>query len=453
MPTGKVNIATLSTDNLAQRVKRFVSNDNTSLVQLKTLNQLVERAFSETFDLVLINSAVCRSRKNDNLKILETILHENAALQIIMLTEPSDIKLGLESLKSGVYQYVKLPIEDIELKLLIETALERHVVLNLVSSGDEYPHHDRLGSIVGKSTRMQKVYRQIRKAAESDINVLVTGETGTGKDLAAQTIHQLSKRSDGPFLPVNLGAIPQDLVASELFGHEKGAFTGAVNPSKGIFEKGMNGTVFLDEIEAINKNTQISLLRLIEKKGFQRLGGTQLIENKARLIVSSNENLQELVNKGAFRIDLYYRLDVFRIHMPALRRNPEDIPLLVKEFIARFNRSFNKSVKGMSAECLQALQKHDWPGNSRELKNVIQRAAVICDCDTIQLEHLPPRFRTKPTPQLSVTFEIGTPLDEVERQMILRALDAAGNNRTKAAELLGISRRAIYNKLQKHNIQ
>ena len=209
---------------------------------------------------------------------------------------------------------------------------------------------DRLGKLVGASQKMQRVYRQICQAAGSDVNVLLLGETGTGKDLAAQAIHQMSERKNNPFLAVNLGAIPSDLVPSELFGHEKGAFTGATTQSKGIFEKADDGIVFLDEIESIDEKMQISLLRLIEQKKFRRPGGNQSIQNNARLIVSSNENLQTLIDQGIFRKDLYYRLDVFRIFMPSLRINLQDIPLLVKEFIAQYNRNYQKNITGIAPD-------------------------------------------------------------------------------------------------------
>lgn len=457
MPTEKIKIIALSLDEeIRDRLQRILSYKEMSILWKKSIDQIKQKMESDTFDVFVLLSSACKNQMNYCMEILKHIISRSPSTQILFLVEPQDIEIGLQSLSLGVYQYAKMPISDTELRLLIETALERRPVVSAQLPDNYNIKRDRLGNLVGASVLMQRVYRQICQAAGSEVNILLLGETGTGKDLAAQTTHQLSNRSDAPFLPINLGAIPSDLVASELFGHEKGAFTGAVKQSKGIFEKAENGIVFLDEIEAIDEKVQISLLRLIEQKKLRRLGGRQVIQNRSRLIASSNENLQTLIDKGVFRKDLYYRLDVFRIIMPPLRENPEDIPLLTKEFIARYNRAYKKGITGIAPECIQAFQEYDWPGNARELKNVIQRAAIVCECDEIQLEHLPPRFRAtkevksaKPT----ITFEIGTSLAYVEREMILQALSASNNNRTQAAELLGISRRAIYNKLRKHNIK
>jgi len=457
MQSESIKIIILSPDEkLQDRLNEILSHQQRNILWRKSIDQVKQEMESETFDIFILMSTACKNQMNHCIDVLEQIILKSPSTQALFLVEPQDVEFGLQSLSLGVYQYAKLPISDKELELLIETALERSPIVSTKLPEDFDAKRDRVGNLVGASAKMQRVYRQIYQAAGSEVNILLLGETGTGKDLAAQTIHQLSNRSDAPFLPINLGAIPADLVASELFGHEKGAFTGAVKQSKGIFEKAENGIVFLDEIEAVDEKVQISLLRLIEQKMFRRLGGRQAIENRSRLIASSNENLQVLIDKGFFRKDLYYRLDVFRIIMPSLRENLEDIPLLTQEFIARYNLTYKKNITSVTSDCIQAFQQYDWPGNARELKNVIQRAAIVCDCEEIRLEHLPPRFRAtkkvkpvKPT----VSFEIGTPLDKVEKEMILQALSVANNNRTQAAQLLGISRRAIYNKLRKHNIQ
>jgi DNA-binding NtrC family response regulator len=457
MQSESIKIIILSPDEkLQDRLNEILSHQQRNILWRENIDQLKQEMESDTYDIFILMSEACKNQMNYCIDVLEQIISKSPSTQILFLVEPQDVEIGIQSLTLGVYQYAKLPISDKELKLLIETALERSPIVSTKLPEDFDAKRDRLGNLVGASAKMQRVYRQICQAASSEVNVLLLGETGTGKDLAAQTIHQLSKRSDAKFLPINLGAVPSDLVASELFGHEKGAFTGALKQSKGIFEKAENGIVFLDEIEAVDEKVQISLLRLIEQKKFRRLGGRQAIENKARLIASSNENLQVLIEKGVFRKDLYYRLDVFRIIMPPLRENLEDIPLLTKEFIARYNRTYKKNITAIAPECIQVFQQYDWPGNARELKNVIQRAAIVCEGDEIRLEHLPPRFRTTKdtkSTKSTVTFEIGTPLEQVEKEMILRALSLSNNNRTQAAELLGISRRAIYNKLRKHNIQ
>lgn len=308
--------------------------------------------------------------------------------------------------------------------------------------------------IVGQSLPMQNLQKQILQAAANDIPVFLIGETGTGKDLVAQAIHQSGKRQAAPYVPVNLSALPTQLVASELFGHEKGAFTGALKQHRGKFEQANDGTIFLDEINSVDERVQVSLLRIIEQKKFHRLGGKRSITSNARIIAATNADADDLLEGDHFRDDLFYRLDVFRITLVPLRRRHGDIPLLVDSFIKRFNPALNKNIARVSANCTEVLAKYDWPGNVRELKNVIQRAMLVCPGSTIKTEHLPPRFRSPDSDidNPKITFTIGTPLDEVERQMVLKALSISGNNRTKAAELLGISRRAIYNKLKKHNI-
>lgn len=312
----------------------------------------------------------------------------------------------------------------------------------------------KFDKIIGQSPAMQKIFSLIQQAAVTEIPVMLIGETGTGKDLVARAIHDHSPRKDKSYIPVNLGAVPTQLVASELFGHEKGAFTGAVKMHEGKFEQADNGTIFLDEIDTIDEKVQVSLLRLIEQKKFHRLGGTKSISVDVRLIVATNSDIDDLVHENDFREDLFYRMDVFRITLPPLRARKTDIPHLVKSFVDQFNGSFNKKIKGISAECLDVFNGYDWPGNIRELKNVIQRAVLVCDKSEIQTNHLPARFNDKrlKSVESSLTFRIGTPLDDMEKEMILATLNSTNNNRTEAARLLGISRRALYNRLNKHNI-
>jgi two-component system NtrC family response regulator len=302
---------------------------------------------------------------------------------------------------------------------------------------------------------MQKVYEQIRQAASTDVPVLILGETGTGKELIARAVHLESDQRGGPYIPVNLGAIPTELVGSELFGHERGAFTGAVERNKGRFEQAEGGTLFLDEIGTIDEKMQVSLLRIIEQKEFCRLGSARAVPANVRLVAASNEDLSALARQGKFREDLYYRLDVFRISVPALRERRGDVALLIQTFLRRYGEAFGKRVAGISSECMAILESYGWPGNVRELKNVIQRAVLVCTGETLLPQDLPPRFLNGKnlTRETETVFEVGTTLDRVEREMIVRTLEAAGNNRTRAAELLGISRRALYNKLQKHNLR
>ncbi len=388
------------------------------------------------------------------MEVLDLIAQNSPTTQILFLAEPEDIKVAMSALAAGTYQYAKLPMSDEELRLLIETAIEKRPVYGTNLLLKRGKRDVKFEELVGFSGPMQEIYRQIRQAAATDIPVLILGETGTGKDLVAQAIHQQSDRRAGPYIPVNLGALPSELVGSELFGHEKGAFTGAMGRREGKFEEARDGTVFLDEIATIDQRMQISLLRLIEQKTFTRLGGKQTISTNARLIAASNQDLSNAVDQGTFREDLYFRLDVFRITLPPLRERGGDIVLLVDAFVKHYNGSFEKNILGIAPECIGLLESYHWPGNVRELKNVIQRAALVCEGQVVLPEHLPPRFRSdRGGCPVKVTFEVGTPLAEVEREMIIHTLSIAQNNRTRAAEMLGISRRALYGKLRKHHIK
>lgn len=438
-------------EGILKKIKRSFPGDGIHLHWESDLQNILQNFEDYLSDVLVLSAAAYR--KDDYKGLLKNINSVSPLTQIILLVEPENVEEAISTLKSGTFQYAKLPVSDVELRLLIESAIEKRPQF-----GEKIPEKtsiqkDRFGPLVGRSLPMRQVYQQIKQAAATDIPILLLGETGSGKDLVAQTIHRHSDRHGNSYVPVNLGALPAQLVASELFGHEKGAFTGSVSRHKGVFEQGSEGTVFLDEIDTIDEKVQVSLLRLIEQKKFHRLGGKTAINTNARIIAASNENLEALVDRGIFRKDLYYRLDVFRISIPPLRERLDDISILVQEMIARYNRQFNKSIRQISPECIEVLNVYEWPGNVRELKNVIQRAVLVCEGNEILTKHLPPRFRPHQERRPAITFEVGTPLDQVEKEMVLKALSIANNNRKKAAQLLGISRRAIYNKLRKHDIK
>lgn len=438
--------------HFAQKLRAIFAHPDFALESVSSLSDLANRLEQIRFDIILLTSDAIKADPEPRIDILRRISEVHPKIQIILLVDPNSIELAHQTLKAGVFHYTKLPVSNHELRLLIETALA--VKPRAVDELAEAEHkRDRLYDLVGTSGVMQRVFNQIQQAAETEIPVLILGDTGTGKDLVAQTIHRLSPRKAEPYLAVNLGALPTQLVASELFGHEKGAFTGAIQQHHGVFEQGNQGTVFLDEIDTTDEKTQVALLRLIEQKKFTRLGGRRSLISKARLIAASNENLEQLAQTGGFRLDLFYRLDVFRIHLPSLSERLSDIPLLVDEILLKYNKVYKRNITSIKQECLDAFLKYDWPGNIRELKNVVQRAVLICNSEKIELQHLPARFQGSSTDDFpTVSFKIGTSLNEIEREMILRALAVANNNRKRAAELLGISRRAIYNKLQKHNL-
>lgn len=309
----------------------------------------------------------------------------------------------------------------------------------------------RAQGLLGRSRAMREAYRQIREGAGTDIPVLISGETGTGKDLAARALHAISGRHEGPYVPIHLGALPPPLVASELFGHEAGAFTGALGRRIGKFEEANHGTIFLDEISTVDAQVQVSLLQVLESKCLTRLGGQRSIATDVRVVAATNENLADLVECGQFRQDLMYRLDVLHVRMPALRERHGDIPLLVRAFLDHYRKSFGRRVRAVAPGCVATLQAYPWPGNVRELKNVMQRAVLLCREDILTVEHLPPRFQETQEVSEWLRFRVGTPLCDVERELIARTV-ATARNRTHAAQLLGISRRALYNKLERYKL-
>ena len=438
---------------LARRLPGIIPGRSIRVTLEKNLDKVVECFEQEAFDVLILSSAVQSDQEKDTIELLEVISDKSPATQILFFMKPNQLGMAMSALKAGSYHYAKLPITDQEIKLLIETALEQRpeYAPNLLLK--EEVEQTKFEQMVGGSTAMHQVYRQIRQAAATEIPVYISGETGTGKDLAAQAIHQLSARAERPYVPVHLGALPQDLVASELFGHAKGAFTGASDDYRGTFEQATGGTVFLDEISTISEKVQISLLRLLEDRHFYRIGGRRRIKSDVRVIAASNEDLQEAVSRGVFRKDLYFRLEVLQIHMPPLRDRHGDMLLLMEHFINNYSKLHNKNILGVSPECLGLMSAYDWPGNVRELKNVIMRAVVLCQGDIIRPEHLTDRIRYRHPRASVVTLPIGRTLAEMEREMIIRTLEYTGRNKKRAAAILGISRRALYNKIQKHGLR
>jgi DNA-binding NtrC family response regulator len=386
------------------------------------------------------------------LELLEIISAKCQTTQILVLVDPRALSSAFSALKVGSYLYAKLPVSDEELQMLVDTAMIRRPEygsnLLLKEGGEQKGFED----MVGNSPPMRDVYRQIRLASMTDIPVLLTGETGTGKDLAARAIHQLSKRSEKPFVPIHLGALPAELVSSELFGYDKGAFTGAFKRYRGAFEQAHGGTVFLDEIGTIDEKNQISLLRLLETRSFQRIGGEKEIRVNTRIIAATNEDLTEAVADKRFREDLFYRLEVFPIVMPPVRNRGGDIPLLVDHFLKKFCDDYHKTILGVSPEYIQRMEAYDWPGNIREIKNVLHRSVVMCEGEVLLPDQLPERlFKIRPqSPSISVP--LGSSIEEMEREMIARTLKWADNNRRRTAEILGISRRTLYNKIDKYGL-
>jgi DNA-binding NtrC family response regulator len=447
----KINLVDRDVE-LFNQTRRVFTGEMAEASLDRTLEHAFEKFEKETFDILIVTGAAFTFEGDSAIEMLEIIANRCPFTQILVLVYPKELPLAFSALKAGSYQYAKLPIGDEELRLLVDTALSRQPQYGQNLMLKKQPHRPGFEDMVGLSPPMQTIYRQIRQAAQTDIPVLITGETGTGKELVARAIHQLSERSEKPFACSHLGALPQELVAGELFGYEKGAFTGAWKQYKGSFEKARGGSVFLDEVGTIDERNQISLLRLLETKRFQRISGTREIRANVRIIAATNENLLEEVHRGRFREDLFYRLDVFPLELPPVRNRQGDIPLLVDHYIKHFNQAYQSDVRGVSPECINYLETYDWPGNVREIKNVIHRAMVMCSGEILLPEHLPGRLQSKRRGEPTVSVRIGTSLQDVEKEMIAKTLTWTGQNRQRTAAILGISRRTLYNKIQKYDL-
>lgn len=435
--------------DIAQRVTSMFSGQPVRVQREGNVDRLFEHFERRRYDVLIIVHTKSHLGDMDIVDLVSVLRVKSPATQILLLAEKRVLKQVMKALHAGAYQYAVLPVPNEELRLLIEAALaqfagEAQRDVEPVLAPKDSP-------LFGSSPSMEELYRLIRQAASTDIPVLILGETGTGKELVAREIQQQSERRDGPYVPVHLGALPPELVPSELFGHERGAFTGAHGRHLGKFEEANDGTIFLDEVGTLDEKVQISLLRLLEQKKFTRLGGRKTLSSNARVIAATNEDLWLAVQAGTFREDLYYRLDVFHVFVPPLRDRKGDIAILVQEFIRKYNVEFDRQVQGLEPELLRQLEAHDWPGNVRELKNVIQRAVLVCNGETLRVEHLPPRLQRRPERPRSVVIEIGTPLAEVERKLLAKTL-AVAPTKKDAAEMLGISRRALYNKMDRYGL-
>ena len=384
-------------------------------------------------------------------ELLRALHDQLSDITFILLTAQGTVESAVEAIKDGAYDYLSKPVDPQRLKILLEKAVERQATLREVRTlRRQLRDHGTFGRIIGNSAGIRGVYRVIEQAAPTNASVLISGESGTGKELVAQTIHELSPRQGFPFVAINCAAIPETLLESEIFGHEKGAFTGAHDRRTGVFELAHRGTLFLDEIAEMQPATQVKLLRVLQERTFRRLGGRQEQSVDVRVIAATNVDPLEASRNGKLREDLFYRLNVFNIDLPPLRQRKDDIPLLVQTFLNEFNRSNNKSVRGVDQDAMYLLEHYPWPGNIRELRNVIERATILADGEFVEPRHLPPTLVAKGEETLpTLTIVPGTTVDEAERRLITLTLEHCRNNKTRAAEVLGISLKTLHNKLNR----
>jgi two-component system response regulator AtoC len=390
----------------------------------------------------------------DGIGLLRRALSLTGPPVCIMMTAYGSIENAVQAMQAGAYHYVTKPVNLDELELVIHRALNsRRVEAENVNLHEQIDQKYGLENIIGESASMRQVFETIQQVAPSRATVLITGATGTGKELIAKAIHNLSPRKNGPFIAVHAAALPTTLLESELFGHEKGAFTGAVERRIGRFELADGGTLFLDEIGELEPQIQVKLLRVLEERAFERVGGAKTLQVDVRLVAATNKDLKKLVSEGKFRDDLFYRLSVVAVDLPPLRERRDDIPLLVKSFLDEFSRENGKQVRELTPEATNLLLAYDWPGNVRELRNAIEQMVVLARGERLTARDVPVAIRGGADLTKINVVRTGMTVEDAERQLIVQALKETDGNRTKAAQRIGISRRTLHRKLKEYGLE
>jgi DNA-binding NtrC family response regulator len=392
-----------------------------------------------------------RMPRKDGLTLLKELRESGRNIATIIISGEGDIPEAVQAIKFGAYDYLRKPIDPQHLRVLLNNLAEHlNVSAENVRLRRRLMGAGELGPMTGQSLALKRVMALIEQVAPSAASVVLTGESGTGKELAARTIHDLSPRRSAAYIAVNCAAIPETLMESELFGHERGAFTGADRRREGCFELANGGTLMLDEITEMKVELQAKLLRVIEEQKFRRVGGSSEVTLDVRVLAASNRPLDRAMREGKLREDLFYRLNVFSIEMPPLRERIEDVPLLTEHFIRDLAQQDSKRISGVDHECLQTLKSYAWPGNVRQLRNVIERALIVSRGPLITVADLPPELRSIGRQDLNFQVRVGSSLDQVERALIYKTVEFAGGNKTRAAEILGVSLKTLYNRLERY---
>jgi DNA-binding NtrC family response regulator len=431
-------------------IRERLQAEGYDVVEAETAAQARRKLAEDAPDLVLLDFKLPDS---DGLELLREIKARDAETLVILMTGFSSIENAVEAMKLGAYHYVHKPFNLDEVAMHVEKALETSQLRREVKAIRQSQRSDfGFESIVGSSPAIREVKSLLARIATSPAStVLLNGETGTGKDLAAKAIHYNSDRANKQFVNITCSAIPEQLLESELFGHERGAFTDARQQKRGLFETADGGTVFLDEIGEMTPGLQAKLLRFLEEKTFKRVGGLSDVKVDVRVIAATHRNLEQLVQEGKFREDLFYRLQVMPIVLPALRERRGDIPLLVNYYVDKFNREFKKKVSHISAAAMRVLEEYGWPGNIRELRNAIERAMLLIDGHTLEAAHLTMLSRSTGSSRFQLPPE-GVKLEDLERQLLIQALERSGGNQTAAGELLGINRDQVRYRIEKFSL-
>lgn len=392
----------------------------------------------------------------DGFRVIEEAHRVDRNIFVIVITAYSSVESAVKAIKSGAYDFIPKPFDPEHIAIVVRRAVEtRNLRIENIGLRRQLEGLPGAGEIIGSSHAMSEVFGMIEKVKDTDGTVLIVGESGVGKELVARAIHYGSKRAQRPFIAINCGALPDELLESELFGYEKGAFTGAVNRKTGLFETADGGTVFLDEVSSISPMMQVKLLRFLQERTFMRLGGKETITVDVRVIAATNEYLKEAVDKGTFRKDLYYRLNVIPIEIPPLRERKEDIPLLIRHLIRKFVLKMGRNITGINRDAEELLKRYKWEGNVRELENVIERAITITDDDVIGIDDLPDEIRidSEPLPESAAAYPANLTLFDLERLHIASVLKSVNGNKSKAARILGIDYSTLLRKLKSAGIE
>lgn len=440
--------------NLRRGIGRALREADWAVVEAENGNEAVKRMEEEIFDVVLVDY---KMPGRNGIEVLNHSKMINESTAVIIMTAYGTVENAVQAMRQGAFDYIQKPFNIDEIELKVERAIRQKKMLDRISVFDRQRSSVGFSGIVGESPQIKKIFKMIEKIAPSNATVLITGETGTGKELIAEAIHKNSSRREGSFVKTNCAALHENLLESELFGHEKGAFTGADRQRIGRFELASGGTLFLDEIANMSASTQAKVLRVMQEMEFERLGGTRTIKVDVRMIAATNKNLEEEIEKKEFREDLYYRLNVVNIYVPPLRERKEDIIPLAKHFIDIFARELKKNVRGMAPPALNLLRRHTWPGNIRELENTIERAVLMAEGKLIQTSDLS-IASSWDAKEDSVIKGLKLPptgidLDDLEKQAILEALKMNNWIQKDAAAFLGISSRVMNYKVQKYDIK
>ncbi|MCF8038172.1 MAG: sigma-54 dependent transcriptional regulator [Desulfohalobiaceae bacterium] len=437
-------------------LETLLSEDGYTITSLQDPELALDYLAETELDLVITDMKMPKLNGQD---VLEHIKKHQPHIPVLIMTAYGSIDGAVQAMRCGAFDYISKPFSNDELKLSVDKAVRmskaRQQNRILRQSLEEYNGQNR---IIGRSSAVRQILDMVNKVAPSSSNVLISGESGTGKELIAKSLHYNSNRKDGPFISFNCMAFNPGVLESELFGHEKGSFTGASGKKRGRFETADKGTLFLDEIGELSPELQVKLLRVLQERSFERVGGTTPIQVDIRLLAATNKNLQSEVEQGNFREDLFYRLNVVNIHMPPLRERGEDIPLLAFHFLNKFSAQNQKEIKGFTQEAMQALSAYNWPGNVRQLENIVERSVVLCQDNLVGYDDLPAELKEE-TAQfksaadlLPTEIDLGDTLEKIEAALIRRALARCNFVQVKAAEMLGLSKSLLQYKLKKYNI-